>query len=1424
MVNAGLLPNTAADYISYFVDHGNWGSPVRANGTVYPASAGTYSIDIMPGFIEFIRWDLVNLFTTPPPALPAGKLGYAWTMSADYQAGFNLHVASIDSGLPDVLCFRYWRPIASGFSMPDPSGEIIEFFTWGPQTGGSGPPNPYETWNLNYGQECVGHAVTGVGYFINFDPDGPGPLPLTNWFICHDNWPTTGMNIALPWANWAASIFADPRTAEEPPEITYWKPDTTYAQTGMPDFSSQLPCHSGATAVTNCLWWYGAMDYYQFVNPRQLKDELLTYFDADTIFDPWGGTDVHVMEAGLDAFFTDVSPAWPFYETTYQMPDFRVMAESLMKCQDVILLIGNWWQDDFGTWWRDGGRYVTMAGVDTATLSIALSDPETDNAEAGSYGRVRPPHALHPATDGTHWIPMTPGGYDYPVSHDAYSVVLNSPSPGGTWYIPGFPRGFSPAHANCPSEFMPMTQPNPNPQLYPYHAEVEYAVMICPKVNCDYYKLPYPDYARNGMPDFDQKQNGWMTPGSGFWSWCGPVALANCIWWFDSKFETAPLDPRPFYPDPARPPINDHYPLLSPMGPWDDHDINNVVPFVSALGPACGVDGPAGAGTPFPQLQGGFLSWLSSVGMQGRYTTHVVMGPGYPEIRDSIFSSQDVILLLGFYEFMPGGDCQRLGGHYVTCAGVCTQEPAICVSDPYFDGNEGEPPPGSAHGSAVHNDTWFVSGPHGTIDHDRYNMGPVGQPCPISPATTVLTDYPNGWTQDGLVNFANQNALMPGAPPTQYQGGPIMVLVDAALIICPAPEQQIPDIDVVPDSIYHLQYVNTNSTYPSDFSIFNMGNGALTYNVVNTLPWITFSGVTGNIPVGGVDQIDVTVNTIGILPGIYVDVVSVASNDPDEPLVSKPKIVIEVRQQEIDICDFYKSPYLDYAQNGMPDFDQKQANWWNQQTGSFSWCGPVALANCIWWFDSKFEPSPIDPRPFHPNPTSPPINDHYSLLGPMGPWDDHDTNNVAPFINALGPMCNVDGPSPGTILPMLQIGFHNWLAAVGMPNEYTSHLVFGPGYLEIRDSIISSQDVILLLGFYEQLPTQECQWLGGHYVTCAGVCTQEPSICISDPFFDTNEGEPPPGTAHGSSIHNDTWFVSGPHGTINHDRYNMMPVTMPCPLSPATWMLTDYPNQWLQDGIFTFAGENPIDNRVAGIYQGNPIMVLIEAALIICPAPQQQIPDINVLPDSIYHSIDSGATITYTADFSISNTGIAPLNWSAANSLSWLNLSANSGIVLHGNSVTIDITINATLISSGIYYDTIRVSSDDPDEPLVLAPRYVIEVTSGEMGCDYIPGDINGNGSANGIDVTYGVSYLKGGNAPRDSCDCPPIAYPFYAAMDVNGSCSSNGIDITFFVAYLKQMQPALLHCEDCPPAAFALPAKSSDSSAGRIRTREGGN
>jgi len=86
--------------------------------------------------------------------------------------------------------------------------------------------------------------------------------------------------------------------------------------------------------------------------------------------------------------------------------------------------------------------------------------------------------------------------------------------------------------------------------------------------------------------------------------------------------------------------------------------------------------------------------------------------------------------------------------------------------------------------------------------------------------------------------------------------------------------------------------------------------------------------------------------------------------------------------------------------------------------------------------------------------------------------------------------------------------------------------------------------------------------------------------------------------------------------------------------------------------------------------------------------------------------------------------------------------------------------------------------------------------------CEYIVGDINNNGDANGVDVTYAVNYLKGlGPAPPNICyDCPSSGQELFSAGDVNGNCQFNGVDVTYYVNYLKGLGPNLGFCADCPP------------------------
>ena len=207
---AGLIPETVAEYLGWFMDTNNAGSPDRTNAG-FP---GTENADIAPGTLEFVRWDAAHNppgITAPPFALPAGKLGYNWSVLTNCDISYNntlaLYKHEIDNGRPLVVSFDYWNPQPVGTNVTDPqTGELICSFIWGTNYGYSSPPDPDEVWT--YGD--IGHAVTGVGYVLNWDPDGAGPSPLTDWVIVHDNWATTPENVAVPWANWMCLFPVSP--------------------------------------------------------------------------------------------------------------------------------------------------------------------------------------------------------------------------------------------------------------------------------------------------------------------------------------------------------------------------------------------------------------------------------------------------------------------------------------------------------------------------------------------------------------------------------------------------------------------------------------------------------------------------------------------------------------------------------------------------------------------------------------------------------------------------------------------------------------------------------------------------------------------------------------------------------------------------------------------------------------------------------------------------------------------------------------------------------------------------------------------------------------------------------------------------------------------------------------------------------------
>jgi len=310
-----------------------------------------------------------------------------------------------------------------------------------------------------------------------------------------------------------------------------------------------------------------------------------------------------------------------------------------------------------------------------------------------------------------------------------------------------------------------------------------------------YFKPAYPDYAPSGMPDFDQKQDAWWHPMIG-WSWCGPVSVANSLWWLDSEYESI------YFPTPVPPPtISDHFGLVTSYNPgiWDDHDPQNLQPLVSNLAWLMDTDGHrtglAHTGTWTVDVETGISQYLQQQGVNpygdcdgdgdvdnddlniimaawmsfpgdgnwdmradlnqdnvvdptdlaiagahfgevGMFYEHTVDFPMFPWIEEEIKRCEDVVLNLEFWnEVAPGVwekweyDPTGQGGHYVTCAGVNSEEFKLSISDPYWDAAEAGfpgrvlPPVHPPTHPQLHNDALYVS-------QDEYGVAQLNNPMP----------------------------------------------------------------------------------------------------------------------------------------------------------------------------------------------------------------------------------------------------------------------------------------------------------------------------------------------------------------------------------------------------------------------------------------------------------------------------------------------------------------------------------------------------------------------------------------------------------------------------------------------------------------------------------------------------------------------
>ena len=187
-----VVPAVAAEYIGWFMDTNNQGSPLRMNANGLPMALGTYAIDQMEGMRDYVVFDQNNPLGFPW-TVPSGKIAYSWDIQPFVPDIFPEYEREINDGYPVKLDFLFWNITPTGDTLfdPGPPLDTIFIYAWGPiePTTAFDPEAPWEEWNLEIGEGGIGHAVTGVGYIID----------TLQFAIVHDNWANTPKNIAIPW-------------------------------------------------------------------------------------------------------------------------------------------------------------------------------------------------------------------------------------------------------------------------------------------------------------------------------------------------------------------------------------------------------------------------------------------------------------------------------------------------------------------------------------------------------------------------------------------------------------------------------------------------------------------------------------------------------------------------------------------------------------------------------------------------------------------------------------------------------------------------------------------------------------------------------------------------------------------------------------------------------------------------------------------------------------------------------------------------------------------------------------------------------------------------------------------------------------------------------------------------------------------------
>jgi hypothetical protein len=650
-----------------------------------------------------------------------------------------------------------------------------------------------------------------------------------------------------------------------------------------------------------------------------------------------------------------------------------------------------------------------------------------------------------------------------------------------------------------------------------------------------YWKPSYTDYAPSGVPDFSQKQIGpapiglWKNSYNQ-WSWCGPTAVANSLWWMDSRFETSTTPP---------PTKNDTFPLVQSYNAagWDDHAPQNVPYLIANLSRYMDTDGArtgiAHNGTEVHDMTQGIQNYILDHGLQDKFYVNLLAKPTFAYITAEVTKCEDTILLLGFWQPTTSG-WKRIGGHFVTVPGVDSANRIMYFCDPFTDNAEltGQgvviPPPPHNHPAppdTVHNNATFVS-------YDAYSVIAGASPSPGGQfgINYNLTQYYDLFPDVQQQNCPNEFGSIQG---NYNQSLPVFTEVEYGVFVSPSPPPMywkpgypdyapsgMPDFD-------ERQWDTYNWTDPT----FGIWSHCAPVAEANSLWWLDSEFESGSIP---------------------------------PPTKSDHFTLITSYNSTWDDHDPRNVPYLIEHLAYLMDTDGRRLQFPPlAHTGTSATDMETGLAQYLSW-------SGVNP-----------IGD----VNGDGVVNGTDlaivvaANNTIPGMPRWNMAADIypvtlGWPSPGkadNVVNQTDIDLVN--AHMGQTGMFCERTVPAPDFGLIDKEVQKCEDVVLTIGFWTYLggiwyPPEESSPTPypntgkyGHALTVAGVNSTTLQIAVSDPAFDNFEagGQGRSPVPHIHSTPEPPYTTHNNASLVSQDIYNVTWLSPPLPPCPGgNWTIVGY--------------------------------------------------------------------------------------------------------------------------------------------------------------------------------------------------------------------------------------------------------------------------